>query len=555
MRNLYIIITLFFAANLSFGQVCPNVSANEPWTWPAHNNWFFGTIYYTGTIFNQKSKSVTTVTSIQNQISAYEGTTAASDDNGNLLFFSNGRLLWDASGKLKYSGLLAGNEGGGAGNKSSASQGVITVKHPLSKNFYIFTTDDAIGSTLGFNYFVFDSLGNNISPLGANRLGIYRTTEGVAATRHSNGLDLWITAMGSGNGNFYTYLLTCEGLDTVPIVSSEGPLVTGDYERGGLVFSHDGKKFAQCHPNGWPNVANRVSIYNFNNTTGVISDPLHLASYTAQGPLDIVFSPDNKKLYYSTTDGSLKSFDITSGVAATITSTEINLGTNLGWGNIEIGADGYLYRVNNRVVARWNNNLNTGIGNYSFTNIAGLSGELGMPTMFIPPSERLELNIADSVCVGENPIDFSAKWSCIGTSAENQVGNIGTWEGLGITDTLNGIFDPSLAGIGVHKIKFSYKSKCTWISDSANIKVYNNGCITSTQKVITNEFAIFPNPANDFITVKGSFVSLSITNELGQIVIESSSNNIDISQLKAGFYLVRMLDNNNKTSNFPLIKN
>ena len=170
-------------------------------------------------------------------VQAYEGVSSASDDNGNLLFYTNGRKLFKGTGAgttLISSAFLEGNENGGTGTNGSAMQGVITVRHPLDPtNYYIFTTDDAGGgTTLGFNYAKVTAAG--VVSIAPTRLGAYRTTEGVAATRHSNGVDIWITCMESGTGNLNAYLLTCTGLNTTPVVSAAvAPLVAGN---GSLVY-------------------------------------------------------------------------------------------------------------------------------------------------------------------------------------------------------------------------------------------------------------------------------------------------------------------------------
>ncbi|MFZ9848528.1 MAG: hypothetical protein ACO3EE_10310 [Flavobacteriales bacterium] len=228
----------------AYTQSCVTTSKN-PWEWPSHSKWYFGD----GNIINFSTGG--TITTNSNRLS-YEGISTASSDQGNLLFYTNGRNLWNATGTLKSSALLEGNEGGGTGSKGSASQGVITVRHPLNPNvYYVFTTDDALGGTLGLNYVTVDNLGNVLS--GPTRLGAFRTTEGIAATMHGNGVDIWVTVQQSGSTNFNSFLIRCTGIVTTPVVSSGAINVSGDRERGGLAFSWDGKKFAQGHADYWPN--------------------------------------------------------------------------------------------------------------------------------------------------------------------------------------------------------------------------------------------------------------------------------------------------------------
>jgi len=55
---------------------------------------------------------------------------------------------------------------------------------------------------------------------------------------------------------------------------------------------------------------------------------------------------------------------------------------------------------------------------------------------------------------------------------------------------------------------------------------------------------IYPNPANSYISIEGvEFEKATLTNSLGQIVLTTDNNMIDVSSLEAGLYLLK-LDNN-----------
>ena len=165
---------------------------------------------------------------------SYEAVSSVSDESGNLIFFTNGVSLWDAGGnavaipggRLKTGAEIA------SGDAGSAVQGVFVVKHPLDpNNYYIFCTDDAIygqnGTTNGFNYFVYNK--TNATVTGPTRLGNYRTTEQVAATWHSNGIDIWIVThealpLGQEKPSFTqkynAYLLSCTGVNSTAVSST-----------------------------------------------------------------------------------------------------------------------------------------------------------------------------------------------------------------------------------------------------------------------------------------------------------------------------------------------
>ena len=218
-----------------FAQTCP--SSMNQWQWPTHNNWFFGQAQ----IMNFGSDgtgvpSVSTKVGPGSPYPAYESSATASDEDGNLVIYTNGVKLWNGNGDEVHVGpatspslrLKAGAENT-TGATGSAVQGVFITKHPLNDNdYYIFTTDDAIGGingiTYGFNYSIYSKADDTCS--APQRLGSFRSTEQVSGTFHKNGLDIWIvtheTIIDSPTKNYHAYLLKCDGLNSSPIITPIG---------------------------------------------------------------------------------------------------------------------------------------------------------------------------------------------------------------------------------------------------------------------------------------------------------------------------------------------
>jgi gliding motility-associated-like protein len=470
VQNICCVILFFAVPIFSFSQSCPTTAKN-PWEWPSHSNWLIG-----NGLQGKFSGGKLTVSSIPN-VTSYEGTSGASDDWGNLLFLNNGRLLWDKQGKLKYSGLLEGNEG--FMDNGSAAQGVITVRHPLDTlNYYVFTVDDANqGIAKGLNYFIFDRNGNLKS--GPVRLGGYRTSEGITATTHANGVDIWVTAYASGTTDFYTYLITCSGVVKTPVISPVAPVFSGQHERGGLAFSWDSKYFAQAHPDEYPNSDKKISVFKFNNQTGVISDPHHISNpATTEAPYDVLFSTDNSKLYFSTGIGTLAYYDISSWNTATMTASyKVIAGVSTGAHSaIEIGGDGNIYMARSGALGKLSGNMNT--GNLTYSSIPGATSNLGLPTMYLPPFEEPDITEVGPFCTTDPPVDLSTKWICTGLDAEDPVNLPDAYSGTGITDKGKGIFNPAIAKEGTHMIIFK---RCS-VDDTIYIIVNPCGCPDTTLK-------------------------------------------------------------------------
>lgn len=473
LNLLWILILLF--GTPAEAQTCASTSSNA-FEWPSHRNWFLGNQAGTGVIFNTQTGTTVTSGNAGVPTTAYEGTTTVSDDNGDLLFYANGRLLWTGTGAgttLEYNGLLTGNENGGSngnGLQGSASQGIITVKHPLTPDVYhVFTTDDALTNTVGLHHYTFNGGGTLLS--GPTRIGTYRTGESIAATSHANGLDLWVSVLETNSDRIHTYLIDCDGLNSTPVTSSIGPTITdANTEVGGVAFSWDGNCFAVGHPVYGPNT--RLTLYRFNNTTGAMFDRQNI---TVTGfPYDVVFSPNNERVYISNKNGQLAYVDITTWNAATILGTYQNTGIATAFSSLEIGADGSLYVAHGQpgggALRRVNENVNS-TTTFSTSNVAGTTGEshLGLPTMFIPPAEEPIIDPQGDLCDSDSPVDLSTNWMCSGADAE---GGVGVYSGPGITNAANGTFDPGTAGVGNHRIIFTYCS----VDDTIFIEVTGCAC-------------------------------------------------------------------------------
>lgn len=540
---------------------CSNTE-NFPWLWPSHKNWFGATNLFTGVLVDMETGIQQTLGSVSGErVQQYEGCTIASDDQGNLLFYSSGRTLHTGVGsavQTTYSGLLAGNEGGGM-TRTSAVQGVMTVRHPLApEKYFIFTTDDAISATAGLNYFTFDKLGNNVAPVGANRLGTYRTSEGIAATRHKNGVDIWITALGAESESFYSYKLTCEGLDTVPVVSNIAPTYAArDQERGGLAFSYDGNYFA-C-TGGYYGEGVRVTLYNFDNSTGGISNRRDIGS-TSHSPYDLIFSPDGSKLYVSEL-GKLAHYDLSdlSLSDSDIRDTRTETGINAYQVALEYAADGYLYIAagSGREIIRIDGDYNLGT-NLTSTPLTGFVGAHGLPTMYLPPAESPQFTSDSSVCVDSGMVDLSVVWSHSKVAAEDYAGNY-EYQGAGIVDSSKGTFDPAVAGEGTTRIYFKPAGNCSFPTDSIDLVIIK--CITSTNSIATDHFAsLSPNPAQQVIKLYTNGLNYQATiysvegKKMGGYKVTSKVKSIYVGDLKKGLYFVH-LQNEGKIQVLKFIKN
>ena len=102
-----------------------------------------------------------------------------------------------------------------------------------------------------------------------------------------------------------------------------------------------------------------------------------------------------------------------------------------------------------------------GSGTFLITySITGLCGDNDNQQVTVIPAPEINLSGLDVVCLNDGWIDLDANVSG------------GTWSGDGIIDATNGIFDPTVAGVGTTTITFDYVGNCP-ASESVDITVFN----------------------------------------------------------------------------------
>ena len=92
-----------------------------------------------------------------------------------------------------------------------------------------------------------------------------------------------------------------------------------------------------------------------------------------------------------------------------------------------------------------------------------------------------------------------------------------------------------------------------------NFPIITNLASTTIQNLAVSNFdfndyfSLYPNPTNEILNIKNNkeveITSLSIYNSLGQLILVATGNNsfIDVSSLKTGTYLLKIVSNNGTT--------
>lgn len=113
---------------------------------------------------------------------------------------------------------------------------------------------------------------------------------------------------------------------------------------------------------------------------------------------------------------------------------------------------------------------------------------------------------------------------------------------------------------GIEFIGFSFQSsqrsgKWNNTPDYVAIDNINYSIVTGFEnELASSKISIYPNPANDKITVAGADIkSVEIVNLNGETVLSSTTSNINISDLASGIYVVKIADNKSNVTTQKLV--
>ena len=477
LGKLFAILLFFFSFDNSLNAQY-DMCGRDSWAWPGHNHWFWPIarpLDATNYVLDQRAGSLKSITNPASpaawdmgNIVAYQGVATASRDDGSLLFFANGRSAFRADGTVITNGLLAGNECGSQVGVTSAVHGTMIVRHPLQPSlYYIITIDDVVNQgcpNAGISYAVIDSSANLIhnsipieTNITSNLQGKLRTTEGFGATFHGNGVDIWLTFHPLGKTKAVSYLLTCEGFVTPPVVSGTVPNLKIAEGVGDVSFSPDGSKVAVGCESYAPDCHSSLSLYDFDNWTGTYSNrkQIYPAQWSSQNFYNVIFSSDGNALHYSG-NGKAGMLDISSDNTTTIRAQGFVTSPFLSQG-FEAASVNYTGTIEQYDKTKYPETASAGGAVFSSNN------------MYIPPQEEPDITPVGPFCDTASVVDLATVWRCAGVNAELAIkpdlgsptdndafGYFGNGIATDDSSRIKGLFDPVAAGVGTHMIEFRF---------------------------------------------------------------------------------------------------
>ena len=138
----------------------------------------------------------------------------------------------------------------------------------------------------------------------------------------------------------------------------------------------------------------------------------------------------------------------------------------------------------------------------------------------------------------------------------------GYWTGTGIIDSVNGVFDPALAGVGTHSLTYTYFDGVCTISDTKDVFIIFG---VGTRDVPSNsKIKVFPNPVKDILNIQFEMAMqesgmITIRNILGEVISQDilpvqQDHQLSIDpQLPKGVYLVS-IEIENERYTFRVVK-
>ncbi len=482
-------------------------------------NWYFGV--NAGITFNNGGSPSAL---IDGELVTFEGCATISDRGGNLLFYTQGEVVWNKHHEVMDTLL--------AGHYSSAQSSIIVPKPGFSHLYYIFTAGK-VGDNEKIAYSTVDMNLNNGKGglIEKNILLMFGSDEQLTCIKHENNIDYWVITRKCGTNEYYSYKITSMGVSSSPVVSKIGKVSSCNTNANGYLKSTiDGKKIVSA---GLSNFY--MDIYDFNKSNGTLSNRVEISDNLNEKFYGVEFSPSGKFIYCTTEESSsLYQYDISIFDSISIHNSKTLLYQNvtdkypcaLQIGPdykiyIAIGGKNYLGVINNPNTKGLGSNLV--IDGVDLKDRISTLGLPNFPSYYLEPFYEIQ---ADKYCVRDTFEVF------LNT---NQM-----------IDSVHWFFseDPLLQKrMQANSIICSYNY-------SGNYVIYAIIWKDGKSTLMEQNIVIYDNPSlylgDDITQCQGELVYLNVqTDDLKSYEWSTGSSSYDISITQTGSYSVTVTDKNN----------
>ena len=457
---------------------------------------------------------------IDGQTDILEGCATICDENGNLLFYSDGVSIWNKNHQVMLNGSgLMGN--------TSATQSAIITPYPLNDSlYYIFTVDAAENHVQnGLRYSIVDmNLDGGLGGVTSTKNVLLESpvTEKLTTVVHDQCINVWLIAHRWDSDEFIVYEISPTGIDTIPVVSAIGSVHQGGYS-------------GTPYLNGWVNVAGymksniqgtkialaimrmyKFELFDFDNSSGILSN-YYVSATTYDYSYGVEFSPDGSMLYGSALNNSkVYQFDLTSPTPLSSSTIIANSSTHVP-SALQLGPNGKIY-VSIRDyeylgVIDNPNNLGTSCNFiHDAVYLDGKISKAGLPSLFYNKSFQFFTgSVVDmSMCTGDSIYLENSYQTTSGTYYDTLQSSLG-WDSI-LTINLN-FYNSTSATISPIACDsyLSPSGNYIWTSSGTYFDTIPNanGCdsvITINLSVNNNTNSIIsPTTCNSYISPSGNF--------------------------------------------------
>ncbi len=336
-----------------------------------------------------------------------EGAATVSDQNGDLLFYTDGQTVYNRIHQVMANDLMG---------TPDASQSAIIVPFPDDETmYYIFTTRATYGdNNYTLYYSVVDMKTSEHGDVVIRNVPLYENnTERITAVEAGN--LTWLVTHEYGTNAFRTYPITADGIIT-PIISNAGSIHSIADElngRGYMKLSANAERLAVVLPGSGAG-DDVIELFDFVDTLGRVENVVRIPLNEAGGQqaYGLEFSQNASKLFVSLTGSPSTIFEYYLDTTATeIVNSGVPLnGTVSGeLGAIQTGPDGQIYvAINNNsslgliTPAEAFDEVSTYVDG-GFTLAGGTQSKLGLPNFIqnvVPPSQSPSITVSDN-CLGQ----------------------------------------------------------------------------------------------------------------------------------------------------------
>ena len=494
------------------------------------NNWYFGE--YSGIAF----PSGVPMALYNSAMYSWNGCSTISDTTGNLLFYTNGEVVYNRNHQQmpNGSGLLGGN----------GTQNCIIVPYPGNqKKYYIFTVGieesippyPCVGLYYSIINMALDGGRGDIEPFFKNMAlsSSDKATYKITAVRHQNNTDVWVIVrnLSAPDNEYHSYLITPAGINTIPVRSPCLTYVNATSSGGGrgqMKVSPDGKLiFASIY--GLPG----NEIGSFNASTGEINIWFTFYPNIINSEIcGVEFSQDTRFLYLSTYYTSIYSrliqYDVSllPDESSFLSSMKIIAEPAGVARDLQMGPDGKIYvaRYNKEYLGVINNPGEEGIAcGYDTLGVylGGRKSRNGLPQFIQSYFLRFSF---EGNCAGE-PIQFTPNFNPVPDSIHWDFGDPGS----GANNTTN-------------ELNPAHTYLQSGIYTATAFVRYPDGRTETATREVTVTALPEPYPLSDTVICKGTTVTLQAEGGYDSYLWSTNQNTDFITVADTGYYWVEAVN-------------